>query len=68
MSRGRLLLAPLVICLLAGVFGAAGAGSGTRAATTISFGITDDATKYADDGGAFLFGCGEARRRRACFA
>ena len=56
MSRGRLLLAPLVICLLAGVFGAAGAGSGTRAATTISFGITDDATKYADDGGAFLFG------------
>ena len=55
-SRGRLLLAPLVFCLLAGVFGAAGAGSGTRAATTISFGITDDATKYADDGGAFLFG------------
>jgi hypothetical protein len=49
------LLAPIVFCLLAGVFGAAGAGSSTRAATTISFGVTDDAMKYADDGGSFLF-------------
>jgi hypothetical protein len=54
-DRGRLLL-PLVIFLLAAAFGAAGAGGGTRAATTITFGITDDATKYADDGGAALFG------------
>jgi hypothetical protein len=45
----------LGFCLLAGIFGAATAGSSTRAQTTISFGITDDATKYADDGGAFLF-------------
>ena len=57
MDRGRLLIAPLLICLLAGVFGAGGAASGTRAApTTISFGITDDAMKYAVDGGGFLFG------------
>jgi hypothetical protein len=56
--RGRLLLAPLLICLLAGIFAAAGAGSGTRAATStsITFGITDDAMKYSDDGGALLFG------------
>jgi hypothetical protein len=54
-SRGRALLVLLAACLLAGCFGAAGAGSGTRAATTISFGITDDAMKYAEDGGAFLF-------------
>ncbi len=51
--RPALLL--LGFCLLAGMFGAAAAARGTRAQTTISFGITDDATKYADDGGAFLF-------------
>jgi hypothetical protein len=52
--HGRV-LALLAFCLLAGIFGAAAEGSGTRAATTISFGITDDVTKYADDGGALLF-------------
>jgi hypothetical protein len=52
--RGRV-LALLAFCLLAGIFGAATADSGTHVRTTISFGITDDATKYADDGGAFLF-------------
>lgn len=51
--RPALLL--LGFCLLAGMFGAAAAARGTRAQTTISFGITDDATKYADGGGAFLF-------------
>jgi hypothetical protein len=51
--RPALLL--LAFCLLAGVLGGAAAGSGARVQTTISFGITDDATKYADDGGAFLF-------------
>jgi len=55
-SCGRLLLVPLVISLLAAVFGASEAGSGTRTATSISFGITDDAMKYAQDGGASLFG------------
>jgi hypothetical protein len=54
--RGRLFFVPLTICLLAGIFGAARAGSGIHAPTTITFGITDDAMKYADDGGRFLFG------------
>jgi hypothetical protein len=55
--RGRLaLLLPLGFCLLVAVFAGAGAG-GTRAAvpTTITFGVTDDAAKYSEDGGAYYF-------------
>src|SRR5262249_3398884 len=52
----RPVLLLLGFCLLAGMFGAVSAVSGTRARTAISFGITDDATKYGPDGGAFLFG------------
>jgi len=55
--RGRLLLlVPLAFCLLAGMFASAGS-SGTRAAvpTTISFGVTEDAPKYSQDGGALYF-------------
>ncbi len=56
MSRGRLLLAPLVLVLIAAVAGAAGAARDRpAAATSISFGITDDAMKYAEDGGGSLF-------------
>jgi hypothetical protein len=54
--RGRLLLVPLVLVLIAAVTGAAGAARDRQAATTsITFGITDDAMKYAEDGGALLF-------------
>jgi hypothetical protein len=55
--RRRLpILIGLGFCLLAAGFAAVGAG-GTRAAvpTTITFGVTDDATKYSLDGGAFYF-------------
>jgi hypothetical protein len=55
-SRGRLFLVPLVLVLIAAVAGAAGAARDRQAAlTSISFGITDDAMKYAEDGGATLF-------------
>lgn len=56
MSRGRLLLLPLVFCLLAAVFASVGTGA-TRAPvrTAITFGVTDDATKYSLDGGNFYF-------------
>ena len=57
MRGRRLQLLPLGFCLLAGAFAAVAGAGGTQAAvrTTISFGITDDATKYAKDGGAFFF-------------
>ena len=56
MSRRRPLLLPLGFCLLAGIFAGVGTG-GTRAVlpTAITFGVTDDATKYAPDGGALYF-------------
>ncbi|HST25921.1 MAG TPA: hypothetical protein VLJ76_08010 [Gaiellaceae bacterium] len=54
--RGRLVLVPVLFCVLAGVFAGIGAGSTHVVPTTISFGITDDATKYSDDGGAAYFG------------
>jgi hypothetical protein len=55
-SRGRLLLCPLVLVLIAALAGAAGAARDRQAAaTSISFGITDDAMKYAEDGGGSLF-------------
>jgi hypothetical protein len=53
---GRLIVRPVLLCLLAVVSGTASAGAGRRAVpTTITFGITEDATKYADDGGRFYF-------------
>ncbi len=56
MGLGRFLLVPVLFCLLAGVFAAAGSGGHARAvATSITFGVTDDATKYSDDGGAVYF-------------
>jgi hypothetical protein len=55
-SCGRLFLVPLVLVLIATVAGAAGAARDRQtAATSISFGITDDAMKYAEDGGGSLF-------------
>ena len=56
MRGRRLLLIPLVFCLLGAVFATTSAG-GTKAAvqTTISFGVTDDAMKYSEDGGAYYF-------------
>ena len=54
MRGRRLVILPLLFCLLAGVF--ATAGTAKRAVpTTLSFGITDDAMKYAQDGGAYYF-------------
>jgi hypothetical protein len=55
--RGRRLsLLPLGFCLLAGLFASAGAGGTRRVVpTTISFGVTEDAPKYALDGGTFYF-------------
>jgi hypothetical protein len=53
---GRLVLVPALVCLLAGLLAAAGAGSTHAVQTTISFGVTDDAMKYSDDGGAAYFG------------
>jgi hypothetical protein len=56
--RGRgLLLLPFAFCLLAGLFASAGTSGTRRAAapTTISFGVSEDAPKYADDGGALYF-------------
>ena len=56
MSRGRLLLVPLAFCLLAGLFASVGvARTGAPVTTTITYGVTDDATKYSLDGGAFYF-------------
>lgn len=56
MRGRRLLVLPVLICLLAGGIGAAGAGGGTRAVpTTITFGVTEDAPKYSADGGDFDF-------------
>ena len=56
MRGRRLLVLPVLICLLAGGFAVAGAGGGTRAvATTITFGVTEDAPKYSTDGGDFDF-------------
>jgi len=52
---GRLVLVPVLVCLLAGLLAAAGSGSTRAVPTTISFGITDDAMKYSDDGGAAYF-------------
>lgn len=55
--RGRLLIAvPMLCCLL----GALAAGSGGAAKpkpvrTSITFGVTEDATKYAEDGGNLYF-------------
>jgi hypothetical protein len=52
----RLLVFPVAFCLLAGLFAAAGAGGARRAVpTTITFGVTEDATKYAEDGGTAYF-------------
>jgi hypothetical protein len=54
--RGRRLLTlPLVFCLLGAIFAAASPGATKSVSTTLSFGITDDAMKYAEDGGAFYF-------------
>jgi hypothetical protein len=55
-SRRRVVLLHLGFCLLAGIFAGAGTG-GTKAVlpTAITFGVTDDATKYAQDGGALYF-------------
>ncbi len=55
MSARRLFFVPVLFCLLAAIFAAAGAGSRTAVATSISFGITDDAPKYSEDGGAADF-------------
>ena len=56
MRGRRLLVLPVLIFLLAGVFAVASAGGGTQAVpTTITFGVTDDAPKYSADGGAFDF-------------
>jgi hypothetical protein len=54
--RGRLVIFPLLFCLLGTVFATTSAG-GTKAGvpTTISFGVTDDAMKYSLDGGAYYF-------------
>jgi len=55
-SARRLLVVPVVFCLLGGIFAAAGAGGSTRATpTSITFGVTEDATKYSEDGGATYF-------------
>src|SRR6202030_1846965 len=55
-SGRRLFILPLLFCLLGAFFAATSAG-GTKPAvpTTISFGVTEDATKYSEDGGAFYF-------------
>ncbi len=57
MRRGRLLLS-VGFCLLAGLFATASLAARVRTAapTTISFGVTEDAMKYAQDGGAYYFG------------
>ena len=52
MRRRFLLLPILVVALAAGV---ASATAGGDAKTSIAFGIADDATKYAEDGGADYF-------------
>jgi hypothetical protein len=49
-------MVPVLFCLLGGIFAAAGAGSSTGAVpTSITFGVTEDATKYSEDGGAVYF-------------
>lgn len=56
MSGRRPFLLPLGFCLLAGLFAGVGAVNAGRAVpTTISFGVTEDAPKYAEDGGTFYF-------------
>ena len=56
MSIRRLVLVPVLFCLLAGMFAAVGAGGRTQAVpTSITFGVTEDATKYSEDGGASYF-------------
>ena len=56
MRGRRLLIIPLVFCLLGAVFATTSPG-GTKPGvpTSISFGVTEDATKYSEDGGAFYF-------------
>ena len=54
-SARRLLLVPFLFCLLGGIFAAAGAGSTSAVRTSITFGVTEDATKYSEDGGAVYF-------------
>jgi hypothetical protein len=47
---------PVLFCLLGAIFAAAGAGSSTGSSpTSITFGVTEDATKYSEDGGAVYF-------------
>jgi hypothetical protein len=49
-------MVPVLFCLLGGIFAAAGAGSSTGSVpTSITFGVTEDATKYSEDGGAVYF-------------
>ena len=49
-------MVPVLFCLLGAIFAAQGAGSTGATATSIGFGITDDAMKYSTDGGALYFG------------
>jgi hypothetical protein len=56
-QRGRVVILPLLFCLLGAVFATASPGGTTARAvpTTIGFGVTDDAMKYAKDGGDYYF-------------
>jgi hypothetical protein len=52
----RTLVLAVLFCLLAGLFAAGGAGGARPAVpTTITFGVTEDATKYSEDGGSVYF-------------
>ena len=54
MRGRRLVILPVLFCLLGGAFAAAGTKK-PAVPTTIGFGVTDDAMKYAQDGGAYYF-------------
>ena len=55
MRRRQSLLLSVFLALLGVSVGVSVAAAGGQARTTISFGIADDATKYAEDGGAAYF-------------
>lgn len=56
MHRRGLVLLPLAFCLLGAIFATTSAGARKAPVrTTITFGVTDDATKYSEDGGAYYF-------------
>jgi hypothetical protein len=55
-SGRRVLFFPLVFCLLSAIFaGTVDGATKAPAVTTITFGVTDDATKYSLDGGGLYF-------------